>query len=184
MIAHVSDDPARAVAHGDADPVALADPARRQAQGDRVRPAIEVGEGQPLVAGDDRFAGPGRARKMPAADSGTVAGKLATIARPWASCSMTSRPAGAGDAGQACRQTGCRARSAFKDPLSFALCGSPSYEALNLKGEVLASRQSPTTQSPGPTFACHRSRSTSACSSFAGTASPISPAFSSAIGIC
>jgi hypothetical protein len=55
---HVADDPARAVAHGDADPVALGDAARGQRPGQLFRPAVEVGEGQPLVARDQRLGVP------------------------------------------------------------------------------------------------------------------------------
>ena len=68
---HVGDDPARAVAHGDADAVALGDPATRP------RPCasssdnpVEVGEGQPLVARDQRFARRHRARRRCAAAPG------------------------------------------------------------------------------------------------------------------
>ena len=52
---HVGDDPGRAVAHRDADAVALADPARGQPVGDAFGNAVELGEGQPLVARDHGF---------------------------------------------------------------------------------------------------------------------------------
>ena len=52
---HVGDDPRRAVAHRDADAVALGDPARGEPVGDAFGNAVELGEGQPFIARDDRF---------------------------------------------------------------------------------------------------------------------------------
>ncbi len=52
---HIADDPGRAVAHGDGHPVALGDPARDHAVREPVANLVELGEGQPLVAGDDRL---------------------------------------------------------------------------------------------------------------------------------
>ena len=51
---HVSDDPGRAVAHGDGDAVALGDvPAAGQNPRQPGRLLVQLGEGQPLFAGDD-----------------------------------------------------------------------------------------------------------------------------------
>ena len=91
---HVADDPRRAVAHRDADAVALADPARDQAVREPVRDAVEIGEGQPLVARDDRFVG--RVQRAEGAEEcrqGSAASS-STIARPRSSRPMTSRPPG------------------------------------------------------------------------------------------
>ena len=52
---HVGDDPRRAVAHRDADSVALGDPARGEPMSDAFGNAVELGEGQPFVARDHGF---------------------------------------------------------------------------------------------------------------------------------
>src|SRR3546814_7149549 len=53
---HVADDPARSVAHGDRHPVALVDAETAgQRMGEPRRLLVELGEGQPLAAGDDGY---------------------------------------------------------------------------------------------------------------------------------
>ena len=96
---------------------------------------------------------------------------------------MTSRPPGPVTCGQYPRRTGDRVRSASR-PSSPLPLRRPPYEALNFDGEALASRRQLAASPPSPISACRRSRCTSGRSTCAGTASPISPASSSAIGTC
>ena len=71
--------------------------------------------------------------------SGSVAGKLPTIARPFGVVLDDQPAAGTGDRGQHLVEPAVEFARQLAP--SFALCGSPPYEALNLKGEVLASRR-------------------------------------------
>ena len=97
---HVSDDPGRAVAHGDGDAVALGDvPASGQHPRQLRRLLVELGEGQPLLAGDHGLDRPFSAQKA-SNRPGRVAGKLATIVRPCASMAEPDPPALADDRGQ------------------------------------------------------------------------------------
>ena len=62
---HVRDDPGGAVAHGDCDAVALAYSACHESVGKAIRNSVELGEGQPLLTGNDCFIGRVQLAKCP-----------------------------------------------------------------------------------------------------------------------
>ena len=181
---HVADDPGRAVAHGDADAVALA---RCRAPTSAVRERVRK-------CGRDRRRSAARRRRPPPRSSAfsaqKVRKKLGQRGRevgddrpPCSSWPMTSRPPGPVTS----------ASILVEPPVELVrhrwsrflcLCACPPYEALIIQGEALASRRQlavhrvPRSR-PVAGRACTSGRSTCA-----GTASPISPASSSAIGTC
>ena len=129
---HVGDDPARAVAHRDADAVALGDAARDEQRGEPVRPGEEIGEAQPLVGRDDRL--DGAVEGTESVEKGRQGGR--EIGRDRQSAMVLAQNDAAPGPGYL-RQSFVKLAVELGRQLSLlCLCGWPPYEAAMPKGEA------------------------------------------------